>query len=99
MKLEGHSDSSYNEETQDIWTPLDSKSIELMKVETTYSCDICGKPSITKHGLVKHKSRYLSVKHTDDLNATADFECKVCGINIISKKGLHKHNIKYHSNK
>ena len=91
LKLEEHYDSSYSEETQDLGTQLDSKANDLMKVETTYSCGLCGKLSITKHGLVKHKSRYHSVKKT------ADFECTACGRNSISKKGLDRHNTRYHS--
>ena len=91
VKLEEHSDSSYSEETQCLGSQLDSKTNDIMKVETTYSCGLCGKLSITKHGLVKHKSRYHSVKRT------ADFECSVCGRNSISKQGLEIHNRRYHS--
>ena len=74
MKPKEHSDSSYNKETQDIWTRLDSKSSVLTKVETTYSCNFCGKPSITKIGLVKHKSRYHNAIKANNFK-----ECKVCG--------------------
>ena len=98
VKQEEYSDSSYNEETQDVWTRPEPKSNVLMKFETTYSCDLCGKLSITHLGLLKHKSRYHSVKKTEDLNTTAAFECKVCGRKSISKGGLHKHNIRHHSN-
>ena len=94
VKQEEDSDSSYNEETQgqEIWTRPDTKSNVLTKVENTYSCNICGKSSITKHGLVKHKSRYHST-----LKIEAAFECKVCGRKSISKGGLLQHNIRNHS--
>ena len=98
VKQEDHSDSSYNEETQDAWTLVDSKSNVFSKVEATYSCDFCGKPSVTQVGLKQHKYRYHSVKMTDDLNTTAAFECKICGRKSVSKRGLHKHNIRHHSN-
>ena len=98
VKQEEYSDSSYNEETPEVWTRLDSKSNIIMKVETPFSCNLCGKLSITQLGLMKHKSRYHSVKKNEDLNTTAGFECKVCGRKSISKGGLHKHTSRHHSN-
>ena len=98
VKPEEHRYSSYNKETQDIWTRLNSKSNVLTNVETTYSCNFCGKPSITQIGLVKHKSRYHSAIKTENFNASAAFECKVCGKKSISKGGLLKHSIRHHTN-
>ena len=93
VKQEEDSYSSYNEETKDIWIRLDSKSNVVTKIENMYSCTICGKSSITKHGLVKHESRYYSVKNTE-----ADFECQFCERKSISKGGLLQHDIRHHSN-
>ena len=78
VKQENHSDLSDTQETQDILTHEDSKTNVLKKIETTYSCDLCGKLSETMVGLKAHKYRYHSVKKTEDLNTTAIFECNVC---------------------
>ena len=98
LKPKALSDTMYHKETQDIWNSQDSKSNVLTKVETTYSCNFCGKPSITKIGLVKHKSRYHSAIKYKNFNASAAFECKICGRKSISKGGLLKHSIRHHTN-
>lgn len=89
VKQEEYDDSSFHEEMQDV--------LGKVETETEYSCDLCGKPSITQLGLVKHKSRYHSAaKKVEDINAA--FECQICGMKSVSKGGLHKHNIRHHSN-
>lgn len=88
VKQEEYSDSSFHDEM------LDSNG--LLK-ETAYSCDLCGKPSVTRLGLVKHKSRYhtdLSAKKNEESDAA--FECQICGRKSVSKGGLHKHMIRHH---
>lgn len=91
VKQEDYDDSSFHDEMQDVLGKVETE------LDPEYACDLCGKLSNTKLGLVKHKSRYHSeAKKVEDINAA--FECQICGMKSVSKGGLHKHNIRHHSN-
>jgi len=91
VKQEEYSDSSFHDEMQDVLGKVETE------LDPEYACDLCGKLSNTKLGLVKHKSRYHSeAKKVEDINAA--FECQICGMKSVSKGGLHKHTIRHHSN-
>ena len=89
VKHEVLSNSSFNGKN------LDSKMH--MKLNVEYACNICGKPSLTHLGLLKHRNRYHSVK-ADRVISTGEFECKTCGRKSISKGGLQKHYLRHHLN-
>ena len=61
-------------------------------IGSSYSCDICGKSSITKKGIFKHKSRYHNSKEPPA------YECLLCGKKSISRAGLYQHNVRHHTN-
>ena len=89
VKQEALSNSSFHEDI------LDTNMH--MKLNTEYVCNICGKPSITHLGLLKHRNRYHSVK-AERVISTGEFECKTCGTKSISKGGLQKHIFRRHVN-
>ena len=88
VKQEVLNNSSFNTESRE--------SNMHRKVEAQYACNICGQPSITHLGLLKHKNRYHSVK-TGRVIGTGEFECKTCGRKSVSKGGLHKHYLRHHT--
>ena len=89
VKEEVLGNSSYNDDIQD--------SSMQVKSDAQYACNMCGKPSITHSGLLKHMNRYHSVK-AERAISTGEFECKTCGRKSISKGGLQKHILRNHLN-